>query len=164
MSEHELKRIWAPWRISYILSDKSSECIFCKKGQADRSNDGQNLVLERGEHVYALMNTYPYPPGHLLVCPYQHTAVPEDLSEDVSHELWDMTLKWRLRLKAVMNPQGMNMGLNLGDAAGAGIAEHMHMHLVPRWKGDTNFMTTCSNVRVVSQSLHELYEQLTDNS
>jgi ATP adenylyltransferase len=164
MSEHELKRIWAPWRISYILQDKTKDCIFCAKGRADISRDTENLVLERGEQVYVLMNTYPYTPGHMLICPYHHIATPEDLSPEVYHELWDMTLKWRVRLKNVMNPQGMNMGLNLGDVAGAGIAEHLHVHIVPRWKGDTNFMTTCSNVRVVSQSLHELYEQLLINT
>lgn len=160
MSEHELKRIWAPWRISYILRSKSKDCIFCSKAQAGRSRDSENLVLERGRNVYALMNTYPYTPGHLLICPYEHIDTPEELDPAVYHELWDMTLRWRKRLSDVMNPQGMNIGLNLGDAAGAGIAEHLHVHIVPRWKGDTNFMTTCSNVRVVSQSLHELYEQL----
>ena len=163
MSKDTLQWLWAPWRISYILREKTDDCIFCKKAAAELSDDTENLVLARGENVFVMMNTYPYTPGHLLVCPYAHISAPELLTPAVQHELFDMTMTWRQRLNDVMHPQGMNIGLNLGDVAGAGIADHLHFHIVPRWKGDTNFMTTCADVRVVSQSLQELYALLTTN-
>ena len=160
MSKDVLQRLWAPWRISYILREKLAGCIFCQKAAAGPDVDAANLVLARGENVFVMMNTFPYTPGHLLVCPYAHIAEPEQLEPAVQHELFDMMITWRMRLNKVMRPQGMNVGINLGAAAGAGIADHLHLHIVPRWSGDTNFMTTCSNVRVVSQSLRDLYQQL----
>jgi ATP adenylyltransferase len=106
------------------------------------------------------MNAYPYNPGHLLVCPYAHVADPENLSEEVHAEMMRLTIKWKKRLGEVVQAQGFNLGINLGSIAGAGIAEHLHAHIVPRWQGDTNFMTTVSETRVLSQSLSELYEKL----
>ena len=156
-----LGKIWAPWRIGYILSNKKETCAFCDKANDKPENDKQNLILERGETSYVLMNTFPYNPGHLLVCPYAHVANPEDLPEETQLEMMKLTIKWKIRLGEVVQAHGFNLGMNLGSIAGAGIAEHIHAHIVPRWQGDTNFMTTVSETRVLSQSLNELYEKLT---
>jgi ATP adenylyltransferase len=152
--------LWAPWRIGYILGPRSENCVFCQKGADDEVNDEANLVLERGAYAFVLMNTYPYNPGHLLVTPYEHVADLEDVPRASQHEMLDMTVRWKQRLGAVTKAQGFNVGLNLGAVAGAGITEHLHFHVVPRWQGDTNFMSTVSDTRVISQSLGELYTKL----
>ena len=154
-----IKKIWAPWRISYIKKvEQPKGCVFCLKGQSPESQDCENLILERGKHNYILMNAFPYTPGHLLITPYQHVATPEQLSEEAYHELFALLLKWRKIMNSTMGAHGMNIGMNIGVDGGAGIAEHLHLHIVPRWKGDNNFMTTCSDTRVISQSMSEVYE------
>ncbi len=162
MKDEKPRKLWAPWRIEYILGPKDDGCVFCEKGDAEPAMDRKNLVLARGKHVFVLMNTYPYNPGHLLVAPYKHVANPEDLSREARHELFELVVTWKQRLETVMNAQGVNIGINLGSVAGAGIVEHLHAHIVPRWQGDTNFMTTVSDTRVVSQALDELYAELTE--
>ncbi|NLF39709.1 HIT domain-containing protein [bacterium] len=154
-----MKRLWAPWRIGYILGDKAPNgCVFCRKGAS--KDDRADLVLERGAHAYVLLNTFPYNPGHLMVAPYVHVALPAELPVETQHELWDLTVKWQCRLVSVMKAGGVNVGINLGAVAGAGIIDHMHVHLVPRWQGDTNFMSTAGDTRVMSQALEELYDKL----
>ena len=156
----ELKNLWAPWRKSYILEAKPEVCVFCEIGDSDCENDRNNLVLARAKHSFVLMNTYPYNAGHLLVVPYAHVAQPEELSCEVYHEVCDLVLEWKQLLEKTIKAHGMNIGINLGCAAGAGIAEHLHYHIIPRWQGDTNFITTVSDTRVVSQSLTDLYDKL----
>jgi len=158
--ESEIKHLWAPWRVGYILGPKPEGCVFCAKANAPASDDAANLVLARGAECFVVMNTFPYNPGHLLVLPYAHVAQLENMSVAGRAELWEMVLAWKQRLHSVMRAQGFNIGLNLGHVAGAGITEHVHVHIVPRWNGDTNFMSVVGEMRVVSQSLQELYAQL----
>ena len=160
MEREKLGKIWAPWRIGYILGLKEGGCVFCDKATDLPENDKKNQILERGDNSYVLMNAYPYNPGHLLVCPYAHVANPEDLSSEIHTEMMKLAIKWKIKLGEIIQAHGFNIGINLGSIAGAGIAEHLHVHIVPRWQGDTNFMTTVSETRVLSQSLNELYEKL----
>lgn len=164
MEHGKLGKIWAPWRIGYILGLNKAGCVFCDKAADSPEKDKENLILERGDDCYVLMNTFPYNPGHLLVCPYAHVANPEDLSEVVHAEMMRLAIKWKSLLAKVVQAHGFNLGINLGSIAGAGIAEHLHAHIVPRWQGDTNFMTTVSETRVLSQSLNELYIKLMENN
>lgn len=164
MINENVKSLWAPWRIGYIVGEKPKDCVFCTKAKAKESDDAKNLVLERGTHCFVLMNTYPYNPGHLLVVPYAHVAELSDLPKEARYEMMDLLTEWKDRLMSLVNAHGVNIGVNLGSYAGAGIAEHIHAHIVPRWIGDTNFMTTVSDTRVVSQSLEELYNTLINNT
>lgn len=160
----ELQHLWAPWRVGYVVGPKPDGCVFCAKANAPPSDDAANLVLARGAECFVAMNTYPYNPGHLLVLPYAHVAQLEEMSAAARAEMWDLVLQWKQRLQTVMRAQGFNVGLNLGHVAGAGITEHIHAHIVPRWMGDTNFMSVVGDMRVVSQSLQELYTQLTNHT
>ncbi|MFU8856465.1 MAG: HIT family protein [Deferrisomatales bacterium] len=152
------RNLWAPWRIEYIRGPKGPGCPFCEAlaARADR----QHLVLHRGEHAFAILNRYPYTAGHLMVVPNRHVASIEDLEAPEVAELWAFAVRARTALEAVFRPDGYNLGLNLGPAAGAGIKEHLHVHVVPRWAGDTNFMPVLGSVRVISQHLAEIYESL----
>ncbi|MCX7847201.1 MAG: HIT domain-containing protein [bacterium] len=158
-----VRQLWAPWRVGYIVGPKPTGCVFCAKATATPADDAANLVLARGRECFVMMNIYPYNPGHLLVLPYVHVGELEEMSETARVELWDLVLVWKQRLQAVMHAQGFNIGVNLGHVAGAGITEHVHVHVVPRWNGDTNFMSVVGDVRIVSQSLQDLYEQLKDH-
>ncbi|MGI5819968.1 MAG: HIT family protein [Armatimonadota bacterium] len=150
--------MWAPWRIGYVTGDRPDGCVFCAKIEAD--DDDTNHVLHRGEHNAILLNTYPYNSGHLMVVPNAHVANLTDLSPEAGCELWALTDLAVRTLKQALQPQGLNIGMNLGQAAGAGIGDHIHMHIVPRWSGDTNYMTTVAQTRVVPQSLEDSYQQL----
>ena len=153
-----MENLWAPWRMSYILEeDKPNGCIFCL------ANDGQGadgLVLGVGRFSLVMMNKYPYNNGHLLVAPKRHLANMDDLSGEEMIDLLSTVRQATHALKQVMNPEGFNVGLNLGRVAGAGIAEHMHFHVVPRWGGDTNFMTLFGEVRVIPEHIQATYEKL----
>ncbi|MBD3291714.1 MAG: HIT domain-containing protein [Armatimonadia bacterium] len=153
-----MERMWAPWRIGYVTGDRPDGCVFCMKIQSD--DDEENQVLHRGEHCAILLNTYPYNSGHVMVVPNAHVGELTDLSHEAGCELWDLTELAVKALKHALYPQGLNIGMNLGQAAGAGIGDHIHMHIVPRWSGDTNYMTTVAQTRVVPQSLEDSYEQL----
>lgn len=154
-----MERIWAPWRMEYISKcDEQKGCIFCDLPK--KENDRENLILFRGEHSFVIMNKFPYAVGHLMVAPYRHTADLNDLSND---ELTDISLNVRVCvnvLKKAMNPQGFNIGANLGRSGGAGIADHIHHHVVPRWNGDSNFMSVVGEVRLISESLKKTYDKL----
>lgn len=150
--------LWAPWRMTYILDeDKAPGCIFCLaaegKGEAP-------LTLGQGENTVVLANKYPYINGHLLVAPTRHVPDMSDLSEKELSDLLTTVHQATVALKKVMNPDGFNVGLNLGRVAGAGIEEHMHFHVVPRWNGDTNFMTVFADVRVIPQHIEDTCRQL----
>ena len=150
--------IWAPWRIEYILSEKDKECIFCYKPKQDI--DKENLLLFRGKHNLIMMNLYPYNPGHLMVAPYRHVQSLEVLDDEEMLEHFRLVDRCVSVLREVMNPQGFNIGLNLGRVAGAGIEDHIHTHVVPRWNGDTNFMPVISDTRAVPEALAATYDKL----
>ena len=158
----DTKRLWAPWRMSYItgIEKKFDGCIFCAKPQQDAAHDKDNLLLYRGKTCFILMNLFPYNNGHLMVVPYVHTSDILDLSLHASAELWELIRRCKTALSAVMNPEGFNIGMNLGRAGGAGIDQHIHMHIVPRWNGDTNFMPVVGETKVISQALGDTYDTL----
>ncbi len=157
------ERLWAPWRAAYIgrssgrratrgAGRKAVErCIFCDLPA--RKRDRANLILRRGERTFVMLNKYPYNNGHLLVAPYAHVPELSNLPDATLHEMVEEVRDATKRLREVMRPDGFNVGLNFGEVAGAGYAEHVHFHVVPRWKGDTNFMPVASETRVISQSL-----------
>lgn len=150
--------IWAPWRISYILGEKEEACLFCRVIEED--NDLANLVLYRGRLAFVIMNLYPYNPGHLMVAPYPHVSELDDLDAATAAEVMELTQKCAAVLKKKMAAQALNVGLNLGEVAGSSIKEHLHMHVVPRWQGDNNFMPVLDDIRVVPQALEETYKFL----
>ena len=155
-----MKQIWAPWRIEYILMEKAVGCILCEK--PEQNNDALNYILYRGDKNFVIMNSYPYNPGHLMVAPYRHVANLEELTDEELHEHFEIVNRSIKVLREVFNPGGFNIGINMGKVAGAGIDEHVHTHIVPRWQGDTNFMPVVSDVTVVPEALAETYEKLRD--
>ncbi|MFC2011291.1 HIT domain-containing protein [Chloroflexota bacterium] len=153
-----MKQIWAPWRMEYMQIPKEAGCLLCQKSK--QNNDEENHVLFRGEVNFLIMNIYPYNPGHLMIVPYRHIASPEELTDEELHEHFDIVSRSIRVLRQVFNPAGFNVGMNIGKAAGAGIEEHIHTHIVPRWQGDTNFMPVISDARVVPEALAETYQKL----
>ena len=151
--------LWAPWRIDYITGEKADACIFCAAAEG-RGRDG-DLVLERGERCFAMLNAFPYASGHAMVSPYRHIAEMQAMERDEMAELMHLAQRTVLALGEVMSPQGFNVGLNLGEVAGAGIAEHLHLHVVPRWAGDTNFMPVLADTHVLPQALEATHAALT---
>jgi ATP adenylyltransferase len=151
--------IWAPWRMEYILSDeKGDSCIFCPGD--DRSEDEERLILYVGSLVMVIMNRFPYINGHLLVAPVRHVPGLESLSRDEMLDIMVMVRRSIWVLNGVMRPEGFNVGLNLGKVAGAGVGEHMHFHIVPRWSGDTNYMAVVGETRVIPEHIRETYHKL----
>lgn len=154
-----MKVLWAPWRMEYILSNqKGGDCIFCPGH--DRSQDEARLILHVGPLTMVVMNRFPYINGHLLVAPVRHLSDLEALSRDEMLDLLKMVREATGVLRKAMNPEGFNVGLNLGKVAGAGMEEHLHFHIVPRWNGDTNFMTVFGEVRVIPEHIEETYGRL----
>jgi ATP adenylyltransferase len=151
--------LWAPWRMEYIQNaDKTSGCIFCDKPK--ESNDKVNLIVYRGKSVFVMMNRYPYNNGHLMVIPFRHTSELASLTPDEKLELIDLLVLSKEALKEVMQPHGFNIGMNLERVAGAGITDHLHFHIVPRWDGDTNFMPVVGHSKVISEGLEQTWEKL----
>jgi ATP adenylyltransferase len=153
-----MEYLWAPWRIEYIKRAAEGGCILCQK--PGENNDEANLILYRGQHNFIILNAFPYNQGHLMVAPYRHIANLQDLRDEEAKEHFDIVKKGLELLKEVMEPTGFNIGLNLGKVAGAGIAEHLHTHIVPRWQGDTNFMPVLSDTKVISEALISTYQRL----
>ncbi len=154
-----MERIWAPWRMTYIRNASPEEgCIFCQAWEANE--DRERLVLLRQKHALIMLNRYPYTCGHLMVAPLRHTAEMDDLSDDELLDLIQGVRRACALLRDVAAPHGLNIGMNLGKAAGAGIEEHLHVHIVPRWNGDTNFMSVTGDVRVIPEGLLESYDRL----
>lgn len=157
----DLQRLWAPWRFGYIAGGAPVEgCPFCVLPERDPGRDEESLILHRGEHAFVLFNAYPYNPGHLMVVPYEHTPDLEALDEDTAQEMWWLGRRTVAILKERLSCQGVNLGMNLGAAGGAGIAEHVHLHAVPRWVGDTNFISTIGAARVLPRALEEMWAEL----
>lgn len=151
--------VWAPWRTAYVGGRREpGRCVFCSKVEAPPSEDRANLLLERGRKCFVTMNAYPYTPGHVLILPYAHVERLDALDPEAYAEFFGLLRKWHLVVEECMGAQGLNMGINMGKIAGAGIAEHLHMHIVPRYLGDTNFITACADTRVVSKSLFDIYD------
>ena len=153
-----MEYIWAPWRIQYIQMEKPEGCILCEKPKED--NDVANYILYRRKQNFIILNSYPYNPGHLMVAPYRHVGELEGLSDKELLELMSLTSMAIKAIKREMQPQGFNLGVNLGKAAGAGFDQHVHMHVVPRWQGDTNFMPVVGESKVMPETVEGTYDRL----
>lgn len=160
-----MERLYAPWRMAYVDQPgrnspafESAGCVFCDKAVC--SDDDASLIVRRGRRAYVLLNLFPYNNGHLMVAPYQHTANLTDLDDAAMLEVMTLLKQAQAALHAAFHPQGYNIGMNLGSAAGAGIADHLHLHIVPRWNGDTNFMPVLGDVKVLPDALASSAEKL----
>jgi ATP adenylyltransferase len=156
---HPMNHIWSPWRMEYIEhSNKDDACIFCN---AQAKEDGaENLIAFRGERAYVILNRYPYTSGHLMVVPFAHQPNLEELDAEIRAEMMELTTQCMTVLRKIYHPQGFNVGANIGEAAGAGVQSHVHIHIVPRWAGDTNFMSAVAETRVLPESLPATYERV----
>lgn len=152
-----MKPIWAPWRMEYILGKKPGGCIFCDKPKGE---DEPNHILFRGDISFIMMNIYPYNNGHIMVAPYKHSSCLTDLDRDTLIELILLTQKGVELLRETLNPDGFNTGINIGRVAGAGFEDHVHIHIVPRWDGDTSYMSIISETRVIPEHLNVTYQKL----
>ena len=155
-----MERLYAPWRMAYIEQPHEPNagetgCVFCDA--AASADNVKNLVVHRGESAFVVLNKFPYNSGHLLIVPYTHTAKLDDLTDAATTELLTLAKAAQRALEEVMHPEGYNLGMNLGTAGGAGIADHLHLHVVPRWNGDTNFMPVLTDVKVMPDSLEHSY-------
>jgi ATP adenylyltransferase len=158
MSEiNEQRSLWAPWRIEFIRSEKEGGCFLCGL-ETPSDKFEEKLIVARGEHVFVILNRFPYNSGHLMVAPYRHIGDLSETSSQERYELIDYTVMAKDVLAKLMNPDGFNAGFNLGLAAGAGLAEHIHFHIVPRWNGDTNFMPVLGDTRCVPEALEKTAE------
>lgn len=153
-----MEHIWAPWRIRYIQAEKPAGCFLCEKPAQD--DDAANYILFRGEKNFVILNGYPYNPGHLIVAPYRHISGLEKLTMEERHEHFDIVSRSTEVLDRVYKPGGLNIGINLGRVAGAGLEDHVHTHIVPRWQGDTNFMTVIADIRVLPDALAAVYQKM----
>ena len=155
------ERIWAPWRLKYVTDaskDSEEECIFCAKPAED--DDAENLIVHRGELCFVILNLYPYTNGHLMVAPFDHVGRIQDIPAETTAEMMALSQRAITVLQSKYEPQGFNVGFNQGRIAGAGVEHHIHMHIVPRWGGDTNFMPVLADTRVMPQTLDQSFETL----
>jgi ATP adenylyltransferase len=151
--------LWTPWRYQYVTkTGEPAECVFCRAAQS--SDDREWLVVYRATHNYVILNRFPYTSGHIMVVPYRHVATLEDLPDEALVELIRLTQESEKQLRAIYRPEGLNLGMNIGQSAGAGIAGHLHLHVLPRWNGDTNFMTVVGETRVLPEDLQATWERL----
>ncbi len=157
-----LQRLWTPWRMAYIKGEGRDVdgCPFCVLPARGRQHDEESLILHRGAQAYAILNAYPYNPGHLMIVPYRHVSGIEELTTGELHEIADLSQAAVGALQRTSGPHAFNIGMNVGTLAGAGIADHLHQHVVPRWGGDTNFMPVIGQTRVLPELLRETYQRL----
>lgn len=153
-----MKHLLSPWRMKYFQSFKKNGCVFCDAIASEE--DDKNYIVYRSEHSFVILNLYPYTSGSLMVLPYQHVPQLDDLTAEVRFEMIELVNKVTQVLTTIYRPQGFNIGINMGEAAGAGIEQHLHIHIVPRWNGDTNFMTAVGQVRVLPETLEETYRRV----
>lgn len=158
-----MDRLWTPWRFQYVSQPSSSsteeeDCFLCSLPRS--AADTNSYVLHRGAHCYVLLNRYPYTNGHLMIVPFRHLPFLEDLNDEESIEMMLLARRAQTALRQAYRPEGFNLGMNLGSCAGAGVAGHLHLHLLPRWSGDTNFMTVTGETRVLPEDLSSTYEKL----
>ncbi len=156
--------LWSPWRYDYIKADKQnssdvSGCVFCEILN-NSATDEENFILHRAEFNFAILNIYPYISGHLMILPYEHISNLDEASKATTDELMDLTKKFQSIIRKAYQPHGINLGMNQGKAAGAGVTEHFHMHLLPRWVGDANFMTAIAETRTIPESLSTTFETI----
>ena len=160
-----MQRLWSPWRSEYIDSgganSKTRGCVLCYL-RDHPEEDESNYVLHRATHNLVVLNLYPYISGHLMIVPYEHVGDLDAASKETTDELMDLTKHAQMALREAYQPAGYNVGMNLGNAAGAGIAHHIHIHIMPRWAGDTNFMTTVASTRVLPEDLNATFQKLRD--
>jgi ATP adenylyltransferase len=154
----EQNNLWAPWRGEYIIGKKPTGCVFCE--QPKENADAKHYIIHRGKSIYVMMNLYPYNNGHLLLIPYRHISSIMEMDEAETAEMASLLRRSVAALQSVMHPEGFNIGYNMGAAAGAGIAAHLHQHIVPRWSGDTNFMPVIAETKVISQHMDVTYAKL----
>jgi ATP adenylyltransferase len=153
--------LWSPWRFRYVSqASKSSQCVFCEKTASEPSRARENLLLYRGRWNFVLLNLYPYTTGHSMVVPYTHAAMLEDIDSATLAEMMDLAKRLQAALKECYHPEGYNLGMNLGRSAGAGVESHLHLHVLPRWTGDSNFMTVVGETRVQPEDLLTTYDKL----
>ncbi|MBI3611129.1 MAG: HIT domain-containing protein [Nitrospirae bacterium] len=153
-----MKQLWAPWRMPYLKNDQPKGCIFCTKTR--QNHDRSNLILYRGRRTFVMMNLYPYSNGHLLVSPYRHVGSIEELDPTTLTDLMRTAQRALRAVRLVFKPDAFNLGINQGRQAGAGIESHVHLHIVPRWNGDTNFMPVLTDTRVIPEHLESSYDKL----
>jgi ATP adenylyltransferase len=154
-----MQHLWTPWRSTYMKASKpQGYCLFCEAARSDQDKD--NLVVYRARHNFVILNRYPYTSGHLMIAPYDHVSRMNDASQAAVEEIMHLTRRAETVLEQGYRPDGINLGMNLGRAAGAGIAEHIHMHVLPRWTGDANFMSTLAETRIIPEALEETYSKL----
>jgi len=156
-----MKQLWSPWRMDYIeTNNKEDGCVFCN---AQAKEDGaENLIAYRGKLSYVILNRFPYTSGHLMVIPFEHKPNLEELDSETRAEMMELTSRCTTVLKSIYQPQGFNVGVNIGEAAGAGVQGHVHIHIVPRWVGDTNFMSSVAETRVLPEALEDTYKRVKD--
>jgi ATP adenylyltransferase len=154
-----MDHIWSPWRYRYVsTAAPQDECIFCAKPAAGR--DQENYIVYRGKWNFVILNLYPYTSGHLMIAPYEHVASIEEMAEETAQEMMSLLRRATRHLREIYRPRGLNLGMNIGECAGAGIAGHVHMHVVPRWPGDANFMSVVGETRVMPEALDQTYRKL----
>jgi ATP adenylyltransferase len=151
------ENLWAPWRMEYIVGTKSAGCVFCTALAEGPDRHGENLVLYTGKHAFIIMNLFPYTHGHLMVLPKKHVSSLDELNREELNEIFSLVVEAQAAVRQALAPQGINLGMNIGKAAGAGIDDHLHMHVVPRWNGDTNFMPLLAEARCMPEHLRETY-------
>ncbi len=155
-----MEKMWSPWRSQYIehIGEERKGCVFCAAPK--ENEDEKSLILYRGDFTYIIMNKYPYNNGHLMVVPYEHVSDPSQIDEKTSTEMWKLLMFSQEALKKSIYPHGFNLGMNIGESGGAGIKDHLHMHIVPRWNGDTNFSVTTADFKVLSEALEETRKKI----
>ncbi|MBN2341388.1 MAG: HIT domain-containing protein [Deltaproteobacteria bacterium] len=154
------KQLWAPWRMDYIKELDTPGCVFCQAAAADENQKSEFRILARRADEFVILNKYPYTFGHILICPVLHKKRLEDLSKENQQSLFALAVDAQVALQNVLHPHGLNWGINIGKEAGAGIETHLHIHIVPRWVGDTNFMPVVADCHIMPGHLNELYTQL----
>ena len=160
-----MDRLWSPWRYDYIKSGSNepagqpNACVFCSL-QQNPADDAHNFIVHRAAHNFIVLNLYPYISGHLLIVPYAHLGELDAAPKETTDELMDLTKRCQTILREAYQPHGFNLGMNLGRSAGAGVADHIHLHIMPRWTGDANFMSTIGETRVIPEDLTETYRKL----
>jgi len=154
------ERLWAPWRLDYIRGPGPEECIFCRAMSGSGGDDEANLVVHRGRRCFLLLNAFPYTSGHVMIAPFEHVPSIEALDPPALTELMTLSQRALAALRESYRPEGFNLGINQGKVAGAGIEDHVHLHVVPRWGGDTNFMTAVGDARVLPQTLEDSWAEL----
>jgi len=154
-----MNHLWSPWRMEYIENPKNRDgCVFCNA--QTQTDSAENLIALRGEYSFVILNRYPYTSGHLMVIPFEHKSNLEELDSLTRSEMMELTSRCTTILKEIYKPHGFNVGVNIGEAAGAGVLGHVHIHIVPRWMGDTNFMSTVGETRVLPESLEDTYKRV----